>query len=105
MVGNSLFRQKIGIPMGIDPAPFCTNLFIHIWKQIHVWTYFKWQRHAIFKQLSVYWYLGTLNDGGALNDVYIYPPILQLKVEHCGTHATFLNLDITGKDEVPMPLT
>ena len=43
--------------------------------------------------------LGTLNDGGAFNDVYkdidIYPTELQLKVEHSGTHATFLNfLDI-----------
>ena len=40
MVGNSLLRQKIGIPMGVDPAPFwqispytpmktntCLNLF------------------------------------------------------------------------------
>ena len=45
---------------------------------------------------------GTLNDGDAFNDVYkdIYPPELQLKVEHSGTHATFLNLDITVKDGV-----
>ena len=44
--------------------------------------------------------LGTLNNGGAFNDVYkdIYPPELQLKVEHSGTHATFLNLDIPVKD-------
>ena len=42
---------------------------------------------------------GTLNDGGIFNDVYkdIYSPELQLKVEHCGTHVTFLNLDITVK--------
>ena len=44
--------------------------------------------------------LGTLNDGGAFNDIYkdidIYPTELQLKVEHSGTHVTFLNfLDIT----------
>ena len=39
--------------------------------------------------------LGTLNDGGAFNDIYkdIYPPELQVKVEHSSTHATFLNLD------------
>ena len=44
--------------------------------------------------------LGTLNNGGAFNDVYkdIYHPELLLKVEHSGTHATFLNLDITVKD-------
>ena len=28
MVGNLLLRQKIGIPMGIDPAPFGVNLFL-----------------------------------------------------------------------------
>ena len=46
--------------------------------------------------------LGTLNDGGVLNDVYkdICAIELQPKVEHSGTHATFLNLDITVKDEV-----
>ena len=42
--------------------------------------------------------------GGVFNDVYkeIYPRELQLKVEHSGngTHATFLNLDITVKDGV-----
>ena len=46
--------------------------------------------------------LGTLNDGCVLNDIYkgIYPSELQLKVEHTGTHVTFLNLDITIKDVV-----
>ena len=46
--------------------------------------------------------LGTLNDGDVFNDVYkdIYPPKLQLKVEHSGTNTTFLNLDITVKDEL-----
>ena len=46
--------------------------------------------------------LGTLNDGDVFSDVCktIYPPELQLKVEHSGTHATFLNLDITVKNGV-----
>ena len=39
---------------------------------------------------------------GDLGDIQkdIYPPELQLKVEHSGTHATFLNLDITVKNRV-----
>ena len=43
---------------------------------------------------------GALHDGGIFKDVQkdIYPPELQLKVEHSGTHVTFLNLDITVKD-------
>ena len=46
--------------------------------------------------------LGTLNDGDVSNDVYkdIYPLELQLKVEHSGTHATFLNLEVTVKGGV-----
>ena len=27
-VGKQVFRQKIGIPMGLDPAPFLANLFL-----------------------------------------------------------------------------
>ena len=30
MVGNSLLRQKIGIAIGIDVAPFWANLFSYI---------------------------------------------------------------------------
>ena len=33
MVGNSLLRQKIGIPMGIDPAPFWANLFLYTYEK------------------------------------------------------------------------
>ena len=46
--------------------------------------------------------LGTLNVGSIFNDVYkdIYPPDVQLNVEYSATHATFLNLDVTTKDEV-----
>ena len=46
--------------------------------------------------------LDTFNDGSVFNDVYkdMYTPELQLKVEHSGTHSTFLNLDIMGKDGV-----
>ena len=29
MVGNSLLRQKIGMPMGVDPAPSWANLFLY----------------------------------------------------------------------------
>ena len=28
-VGNIVMRQKIGIPMGIDPAPFWANLYLY----------------------------------------------------------------------------
>ena len=28
-IGNKLLVQNIGIPMGIDPAPFWANLYLH----------------------------------------------------------------------------
>ena len=42
----------------------------------------------------------NLNDGGEFGRSYrdIYPPELELKCEHQGTHATFLDLDITIED-------
>ena len=43
-----------------------------------------------------------MNDGGEFGRVYrdIYPNELELKVEHSGVHASFLNLDITIKDGI-----
>ena len=101
MVGNSLLRQKISIPMGIDPAPFCANLFLYTCENELISNdkvkacNFRATKRFIDD-------LGTLNDGGVFTDVYkdIYLPELQLKVEHSRTHATFLNLDITVKDGV-----
>ena len=35
-VGNIVMRQKIGIPMGIDPAPFWANLFLYTYEQSYI---------------------------------------------------------------------
>ena len=105
MDGNSLFRQKIGIPMEIDPAPFWANLFLYTYEYEYLSEFISNDKvkashsHATKRFIDD---LDTLNDGCVFNDVYkdIYPPELQLKVEHSGTHATFLNLDIMVKDGV-----
>ena len=34
--GNLVFRQSIGIPMGIDPAPFWANLYLHKYEYDHI---------------------------------------------------------------------
>ena len=46
--------------------------------------------------------LCTLNDGGEFGRVYkdIYPSELELKVEHSGSHATCLNLDIDMREGI-----
>ena len=35
-IGNSLLVQNIGIPIGIDPAPFWANLYLHRHELIQV---------------------------------------------------------------------
>ena len=35
-VGNIVMRQKIGIPMGIDPAPFWANLFLYTYEHEYI---------------------------------------------------------------------
>ena len=104
MVGNSLLRHKIGIPMEIDQTPFWANLFLHTYENGCMSELISNDKvkachfHANKRFIDD---LGTLNDGGVFNDVYkdIYPPEFQLKVEHSGTHGTFLHLDITVKME------
>ena len=43
-------------------------------------------------------YLCAINDGGDFGKSFLYHPELELKVEHEGNHATFLDLDITNVD-------
>ena len=97
---NLVLRQVIGIPMGIDPAPFWANLYLYWYEQKHVSSLMKTnQANArLYKYAS-----RSIDDQCNLNDSTqfknccqaIYPPELQVKCEHEGQHATFLELDIT----------
>ena len=105
MVGNSLLRQKLGIPMGTDPPPFWANLFLYTYENECMSEFISnntVKAHHFHATKCFIDYFGTLNDRGVFKDAYndIYPPELQLKVGHSGTHAIFLNLDITVKDGV-----
>ena len=98
-VGNQIRRQAIGIPMGIDPAPFWANLFLYTYEAEYITTLTRTDKakaahfHATQRFIDD---LCAANDGGAFSQSfeYIYPPELELKVEHTGNHATFLNLEI-----------
>ena len=106
-VGTCVLKQDIGIPMGIDPAPFWANLFLYTYESEFISNLIKSgpnqdkakarHFHSTKRFIDD---LCTLNDGGIFGDVFrdIYPPELDLKLEHSGTHATFLNLDITVRD-------
>ena len=98
-VENIVLRQKIGIPMGIDPAPFWANLFLYTYEHEYIKKLIKEDRvkakhfHSTFRFIDD---LCSLNDGGMFGRVFkdIYPDELELKVEHEGYSGTFLHLDI-----------
>ena len=72
MVGNSLLRQKIGIPVGIDPAQFWANLFLYTYEDEYTSEFISNDKvkachfHATKRFIDD---LCTLNDRGVFNDV------------------------------------
>jgi len=99
-VGNLIVVQTIGIPMGIDPAPFWANLYLSKHECDYVNNLIKTdvvrakKFHGTFRFIDD---LCALNDGNEFLNSYkeIYPKELELKLEHRGSHATFLDLDLT----------
>ena len=73
MVGNSLLRQKIGIPIGIDPAPFWENVFLYTYENEYMYKLISNDKvkachfHATKRFIDD---LATLNDGGVFYHVY-----------------------------------
>ena len=104
-VGNKLLIQTIGIPMGIDPAPFWANLYLYKYECEFVGdlAHGQLQKAKKFHGCSRFIDdLCCLNDGGEFGTSHhsIYPENLVLKCEHQGTHATFLDIDITVVDGI-----
>ena len=104
-VGDRVFKQAIGIPMGIDPAPFWANLFLYTYEESFISSLISSDRvrarhfHAIKRFIDD---LIAINDGNEFGKTFkdIYPEELELKVEHSGQHASFLNLHITIEDGI-----
>ena len=102
---GKVYRQNIGIPMGVDPAPFIANLFLH-------WSEFRYMESLInsgdlikAKKLSNnFRYLDDLlglDDNGLFHNVnnLIYPPELTLsRTDKDGTQADYLDLNIGISD-------
>ena len=89
--------------MGIDPAPFWANLFLSSYEDEYVTSLISTDKVKAKKFHSTKRFIDDLcaiNDGGEFGKscMDIYPKDLELKVEHQGEHATFLNLDITIKE-------
>ena len=98
-VGKQIFRQKIGIPMGLDPAPFLANLFLAFYEIHFIDGLRKTDYSRAKKFLNTYRFiddLSPLNDHGEFERsiAEIYPPELACKKENDGQlDATFLDLE------------
>ena len=104
-VGNLLYTQRIDIPMRIDPAPFWANLYLYHYENLFMMKLIRTDRYKGFTFKNAFRFIDdacTINDSDAFNESYqqIYQPELQLKCEHSGDHATFLELDITIVDGI-----
>ena len=104
-VGNLLFKQCIGIPMGIDPAPFWANLHLYAYEYKFIKTLMSLDPGRAMKFRYATRFIDdecNLNDGGEFGRSFhqIYPSELELKCEHQGAHATFLDLEININDGI-----
>ena len=98
--GNKVFRQKIGIPMGVDPAPQMANLYLYNYEAAFMEKLTKqdYGKAKKFNNTSRFIDdLGTLNNDGILvtEKAKIYPVDLVLNVENQDyNHATFLDIEV-----------
>ena len=99
-LGNMLFRQDIGIPMGSDPAPAFANLFLYHYESTWLDSIKKSNNILARKFGQVFRYIDdllTLNDGNSFESHFkdIYPEELQLNKENADSSSTnFLDLHI-----------
>ena len=99
-VGNVLLLQTVGISMGIDPVPFLADLYSYNYESKHIKNLIRTNKfrgrrfHGTFRFIDD---LCALDDAGEFGKVLlgIYPTELKLKLEHNGSHATLLDLDIS----------
>ena len=96
MVGNSLLRQKIDIPMGIDPAPFWAN-FLCMYENEYL---SELTSNDKVKACHFHTTKHFIDDFGTLRMRVILRFLQRNLLEHSGIHVTFSNLDITVKDGV-----
>jgi len=107
--GDSLFRQRVGIPMGTDCAPFLANLFLYSYE--HEWMMEKKKSDPKLAQAfscSTRYIddLLTINNDGLMKTYMseIYPEELELKHENKDDdqHASYpdLNIDVVNRELV-----
>ena len=104
-VGNKVFRQKIGIPIGSDPAPFFANLFLYVYESKFLSNLLKTDPVRARKFRHIFRFIDdliALNDDGEFARSFreIYPPEMELKREnHEDTAASYLDLGLEIEDK------
>ena len=104
-IGDNVFKQVIGIPMGSDPAPFMANLFLYYYESKFLKEYKNTNPAKASKFNNVFRFIDDLcaiNDDEEFekNIIKIYPVELELKKENIGyEEATFLDLNINTKNK------
>ena len=85
-VGNKVFRQQVGIPMGTDCAPLLANLFLFYYEYQYMKNLVKDNLQAATKFNGTMRYIDdllTLNNSGFASKIPdIYPPELDLKTNY-----------------------
>jgi hypothetical protein len=97
-VGNNIFRQNIGIPMGTDCAPFLANLYLYALEHNYLQTLMKKDIHAARKFSNSFRYIDDLL---AFNNILfdshkkdMYPFVLNKENDNV-KHCHFLDLNIS----------
>ena len=104
-VGDVIYRQIIGIPMGIDPAPFMANLYLYKNEFEYMEDLTKRDYGKALKFNKMYRFIDDLcgvNNDGLMEQHWneIYPDELILKKENESDLATtFLDLDVRIEDK------
>ena len=99
-VGNNVFRQCVGIPMGTDCAPLLANLYLFYFEYRYMRGLLKNNFHLARRFSNTVRYIDdllTLNNPSFENEITnIYPPELVLKRTTESTHmVSYLDISIT----------
>jgi hypothetical protein len=103
-VGDKVFRQKIGIPIGSDPAPFFANLFLYVYESKFISNLLKTDPARARRFRHIFRFIDdliSLNDNGEFSKSFheIYPPEMELKREnHEDDAASYLELGLKIAD-------
>ena len=105
-IGDQLFKQLVGVPIGVDCGPFVANLTLFYFENKWLETTYKTDYASARKLNGTFRLIDditSLNSDGKFEEVYsqIYPQNLTLKKENSGNQsANVLDLNISITDNM-----